>query len=946
MESKNEAADARNQRNSKGDIKRKRPMLSVKRLSRKNKKRLERQRLKNTACLTVIQDTVAEAGISYGTHPSTSAADENFEDSPIIEGIVEEVHFDTDAEDIIEEINFNADEEEIVEDVHFESNEERIVQEIDFDRDSDEIQSVRDINDETTQDVGSDADYWVVENTEPEQPENPISEGVDFVDFPYVFEQIQNLGKHSTIGCGIEHFEIIRCQRNGLENVYYVECKMCKYTEHISCLRKSDATMDINRAAVSATMMTGGGYNQLEDILTAVNVSCMTKRIYEKCQNDLIDALEVAAQREMEDAGKEEKELAISRGDVHAESNLPFIPVVADGSWMKRSYRGGDYNSLSGVGAIVGYYTKKVLYISVKNKFCMTCQIAGTKKEEPREHRCFKNWGRNQSSTGMESVAIVEGFNCSIDMHGLIYTILVADGDSSVYKKILDSDPYKNYLVQVRKIECTNHLLRNFSKKINEIATKGRDKDLRAVVKNNALRLRTGIKKAAEYRLQEEITLEERVRNLKEDLRNVPSHVFGEHKECQKLAYFCKKYSDPNREDYVPRLREAGIYQSIEEAMQPLFPKADSLLHGLNNNAVESFNNIIAKFIGGKRINFGRGGSYQGRVSAAVVQYNTKEAFSRLSTAMDKEPSTMVRKLEGRRKRAAEKAREYKKEAKASSFRNKKQSCDQDYGPNAEKPDMEETVYSSECKRHAAVLHDWQRMRCEIEEETRNQANSEKWISYRKKILTASNFGKVCRLRNTTPRANTVKSIMYPQLPNLSALQYGRENEANALRQMEEELGIHILPCGLFIDDTVPHLGATPDGLVDHDKIVEVKCPESAKDLTPAEAIKQLGNIRRIFKGNDMNQNHHYYYQVQGQLHITKRQRAYFCLWTPKGMKVTTVTRDDRFWATEMEDKLSKFYEDCMLPEIIDSRYNRQQPIREPPYTQKGGTATCTQEST
>ena len=60
--------------------------------------------------------------------------------------------------------------------MHFESNEEEIVQEIDFD--SDEIHSVTDINEETNEDVGSDADYWVVENTEPEQPENPISEGI------------------------------------------------------------------------------------------------------------------------------------------------------------------------------------------------------------------------------------------------------------------------------------------------------------------------------------------------------------------------------------------------------------------------------------------------------------------------------------------------------------------------------------------------------------------------------------------------------------------------------------------------------------------------------------------------------------------------------------------------------------------------------------------------
>ena len=103
---------------------------------------------------------------------------------------------------------------------------------------------------------------------------------------------------------------------------------------------------------------------------------------------------------------------------------------------------------------------------------------------------------------------------------------------------------------------------------------------------------------------------------------------------------------------------------------------------------------------------------------------------------------------------------------------------------------------------------------------------------------------------------------MYPQLQNLRSLEYGRENGANALRQMEEELGIRILPCGLFIDDTVPQLAATPDGLVKDDTIVEVKCPESAKNLLPAEATEQFPAIRRIFRGDEMNKNHHYYYQV------------------------------------------------------------------------------------
>nr|XP_034195188.1 uncharacterized protein LOC117611362 [Osmia lignaria]XP_034195190.1 uncharacterized protein LOC117611364 [Osmia lignaria] len=288
-------------------------------------------------------------------------------------------------------------------------------------------------------------------------------------------------------------------------------------------------------------------------------------------------------------------------------------------------------------------------------------------------------------------------------------------------------------------------------------------------------------------------------------------------------------------------------------------------------------------------------------------------------------------------------ASKYKKEAKASSFKNQKQSYDQDYGLSAAKPDMEEIVYSSEYERHMAILHEWQTMRHTIEAETRDQAKSEKWIAYRRKLLTASNFGKICRLRKDTPRANTLKSIMYPQIPNLRSLEYGRENEANALKQLEDELGIDILPCGLFIDAVVPYLGATPDGIVDDDIIVEVKCPESAKDLSPAEAIEQLPAIQCIFRDDEMNKIHHYYYQVQGQLHITNRQCALFCLWTPKGMKIVKVPRNDTFWATEMEEKLKKFYKDCMLPEIIDSRFNRHQPIREPAYIKTGGACTSTQ---
>lgn len=65
-------------------------------------------------------------------------------------------------------------------------------------------------------------------------------------------------------------------------------------------------------------------------------------------------------------------------------------------------------------------------------------------------HTSYKNWEGSASAT--ESATICEGFMQSMDLHGLIYKRMVADGDSSSYKKILDSNPYKDYQVKVEKI--------------------------------------------------------------------------------------------------------------------------------------------------------------------------------------------------------------------------------------------------------------------------------------------------------------------------------------------------------------------------------------------------------------------------------------------------------------------------------------------------------------
>ncbi|CAH1110428.1 unnamed protein product [Psylliodes chrysocephalus] len=127
---------------------------------------------------------------------------------------------------------------------------------------------------------------------------------------------------------------------------------------------------------------------------------------------------------------------------------------------------------------------------------------------------------------------ILDGFHCSLYMHGLRYKYLIADGDSSVYQKILESRPYSNTLVE--KIECRNHLLRNYCERLRDIAGKRYSTagklvpvELRSLLKSNILTLRIAIDKAAKHHRESEVAMELTIKNLKHDISNSPYHVFG-----------------------------------------------------------------------------------------------------------------------------------------------------------------------------------------------------------------------------------------------------------------------------------------------------------------------------------------------------------------------------------------------------------------------------------
>ncbi|KMQ89269.1 hypothetical protein RF55_11114, partial [Lasius niger] len=131
------------------------------------------------------------------------------------------------------------------------------------------------------------------------------------------------------------------------------------------------------------------------------------------------------------------------------------------------------------------------------------------------------------------------------------------------------------------------------------------------------------------------------------------------------------------------------------------------------------------------------------------------------------------------------------------------------YGPQSQKSDLKLDAYKQLEINHLEKLKENAVNRQEIEHETRGQSDS------------------------------TVKSILYPPHIDTAAIKYGRDKEEVARIELAAKKNKIIEPCGLFIDNDNPCLGASPDGLIE-DGLVEIKCPLSAENFTADEAIQKL----------------------------------------------------------------------------------------------------------
>ena len=174
------------------------------------------------------------------------------------------------------------------------------------------------------------------------------------------------------------------------------------------------------------------------------------------------------------------------------------------------------------------------------------------------------------------------------------------------------------------------------------------------------------------------------------------------------------------------------------------------------------------------------------------------------------------------------------------------------------------------------------------------EQNTDEWMELRRGKFTASSFSDLFLKPTTAGYRNAIFKVVYERLTGEQPesftndwMQRGHELEPFAVQQYELETFNTVLPGGFF--ELNDYVGASPDGLIGEDGLLEIKCPAYST------MIQYLMDQKLPTQ---------YKWQVQGQLYVTGRKWTDFFAYHPKLKPIIIRIDRDEVMISELEQKL------------------------------------------
>ena len=191
------------------------------------------------------------------------------------------------------------------------------------------------------------------------------------------------------------------------------------------------------------------------------------------------------------------------------------------------------------------------------------------------------------------------------------------------------------------------------------------------------------------------------------------------------------------------------------------------------------------------------------------------------------------------------------------------------------------------------------------------EQGTESWFSDRLGKVTASRLADVLAKTKTgysASRTNYITQLVLERITNTraesysnSAMQWGTEQEPFARAAYEAHTGQMVEEVGFIPHPDIEAAGASPDGLVGEDGMVEIKCPSSSTILEVWLTHSQGGNPVDA----------KYYAQMQWQMRCANRSWCDYVVFDPRmpakaQLFICRVERNPD-WLKIAEDEVLKF---------------------------------------
>ncbi len=181
-------------------------------------------------------------------------------------------------------------------------------------------------------------------------------------------------------------------------------------------------------------------------------------------------------------------------------------------------------------------------------------------------------------------------------------------------------------------------------------------------------------------------------------------------------------------------------------------------------------------------------------------------------------------------------------------------------------------------------------------------------------------------IQSRDPITSTVVTSLTEQAFCIKANNEKLARETFTSNQMTCHNSLRLKEVGLVVNPKFPHLGASPDGIVQckccPPTTLEIKCPFKYVNMSIPDAIKSKDFC--LGKNVELKKDHAYYAQVQGQMEVCELKTSYFVIWTTQEYHTQKVEFSEEYWA-QVRPKLDLFYRQLILTEICTiDRSNRR----------------------